>query len=473
MSFIPLSLLLLHTVSAAPALVARDVQCPAANGNIVNISGKSFAIECNIDTKGGDMPSPNGKYAVSMDACLQQCVDRSGCQSVAWYHNMCYLKGSIPDRTPKQDVWGGILQVAAPEIPATTAAPAPAVTSQLVAPPKEAAAQVSTVAPAATQAPSSSGGCARPAAKNISKRGIPFADGGVSSLFSNKISWGYNWESRPSAGFSSNMMYIPMLWGVKDQSKLARWNSDAQAAIAKGADAVLGYNEPDHGEQASTDAATAAATWKQYMEPLKCQARLGAPAVTNGGAPMGMTWLKGFLAACSDCTIDFVPIHWYDSATNIQYFKNYVTDAYKIGGNRPIWITEFGANGSDQEVAAFFQEVCFFELQSRRIANEIRFSHGSTARTLLNGTLISGLNQALAGCSMAMRSAPLDRRIKAHNGRLRSRSHDDSETCYSRDAGSQKTAWSLSFQSCTYFSPIFSDEVQYDPKAYPGNQVDQ
>jgi hypothetical protein len=34
-----------------------------------------------------------------------------------------------------------------------------------------------------------------------------------------------------------------------------------------------------------------------------------------------------------------------------------VQKAYAAGGNRPIWITEFGASGSDAEVESFFQAV--------------------------------------------------------------------------------------------------------------------
>jgi len=80
--------------------------------------------------------------------------------------------------------------------------------------------------------------------------------------------------------------------------------------------------------------------------------------VTNGGSPAGLTWLKDFLTACNgECDIDFVPIHWYDSATNYGYFKEYVQEAYIAGGNRSLWITEFGATGSTAEQVTFLQTV--------------------------------------------------------------------------------------------------------------------
>lgn len=93
------------------------------------------------------------------------------------------------------------------------------------------------------------------------------------------------------------------------------------------------------------------------MEPFAKQARLGAPAVTNGPAPGGLTYLSNFISSCTDCNIAFCPIHWYDSATNVAYFKSYVGDAITACGNKPIWITEFGASGSADQVATFLDTV--------------------------------------------------------------------------------------------------------------------
>jgi hypothetical protein len=85
--------------------------------------------------------------------------------------------------------------------------------------------------------------------------------------------------------------------------------------------------------------------------------KLGAPAVTNGGAPSGLTWLQKFLDACSDCQIDFIPIHWYGNWDNVEDFKNHATAAYQMTG-KPIWVTEFGVNnGNAQQIETFLQNV--------------------------------------------------------------------------------------------------------------------
>jgi Glycosyl hydrolase catalytic core len=193
------------------------------------------------------------------------------------------------------------------------------------------------------------------ATTEISKRGIAYNTASFASLFDQtKINWAYNW-GQTSDGLPDGFDYVPMLWGSKATST---WDQNVQTAIDSGSQYILGFNEPDNGGQANMDAGTAASLWRQYMEPYSCSAYLGAPAVTNGGPPMGLAWLKDFLGQCSDCTIDFVPIHWYDSATNIDYFKNYVQDAYTAGGQRPIWITEFGfVSGSEEDINNFFAEI--------------------------------------------------------------------------------------------------------------------
>ena len=60
------------------------------------------------------------------------------------------------------------------------------------------------------------------------------------------------------------------------------------------------------------------------MQPFAGGAKLGAPAVTNGGSPMGLTYLEYFIGNCTGYTIDFIPIHWYGQWWNIDYLYWYV-----------------------------------------------------------------------------------------------------------------------------------------------------
>lgn len=77
---------------------------------------------------------------------------------------------------------------------------------------------------------------------------------------------------------------------------------------------------------------------------------IGAPAVTNSGSS-GLTYLSYFLGNATQMglQIDFLNLHWYASPYNIDYFKQYVTQAYQQtgGSNYSVWVTEFGMDRSD------------------------------------------------------------------------------------------------------------------------------
>lgn len=106
---------------------------------------------------------------------------------------------------------------------------------------------------------------------------------------------------------------------------------------------------------------------------------------------MGLTWLSSFMAACTDCTIDFVCIHWYDSAENIAYFKSHVQDAYKAGGNRPLWITEFQAAGTVDQQNAFMKEVLPWLDASDMVERYSWFMANTNAGGLISGEGLSTL----------------------------------------------------------------------------------
>jgi len=190
------------------------------------------------------------------------------------------------------------------------------------------------------------------------KRGLAYNNADlVSALIqgSTTVSWAYNWGSS-SALIPSELEYVPMLWGL-GSDHTANWVSAANSAISSGSTHLLAFNEPDHEGQSNIDPATCAQGYLQHMQPFAGRAKLGAPAVTNGGGSMGLSYLRSFLSACQGCTIDFVPMHWYDDYSNVEYFKSHIEEAHAAAGGRPIWITEFGATGSEAEQAAFLEQV--------------------------------------------------------------------------------------------------------------------
>lgn len=114
----------------------------------------------------------------------------------------------------------------------------------------------------------------------------------------------YNWYSN-TTNKQTFTEYVPMLWGI-DSALTGIWNDDASSWIAAGSEHLLAFNEPENAGQSNISAAAAADAYRQYMEPFAGKAQLGAPGVSNDERD----WMKQFLGLCSDCTIDFVLIHW-------------------------------------------------------------------------------------------------------------------------------------------------------------------
>ncbi|TFK45938.1 hypothetical protein OE88DRAFT_1668575 [Heliocybe sulcata] len=183
------------------------------------------------------------------------------------------------------------------------------------------------------------------------KKGLGFNDVSATTSFGSSVSWAYNWDSQKSGNLPSGVEYVPMLWGTSSDHT-TNWNANANAAIAAGSTHLLGFNEPDLSSQSNISPQDAAAAWKQYMEPFAGKAKLVSPAVTNGGAPMGLAWMDEFMTACTGCTIDAIAIHIYDAASNVAYFQNYISS---VGTkyNKPVWVTEFGASGATSDQQTF------------------------------------------------------------------------------------------------------------------------
>ncbi|CAF0868505.1 unnamed protein product [Adineta steineri] len=127
---------------------------------------------------------------------------------------------------------------------------------------------------------------------------------------------------------------------------------------------VLGFNEPERGEQANTDPAWAARAWKQYIEPLSAHgARLGLPAIASTNE--GLNWMQQFLSELNKIggRIDFLALHWYGQGSD--NFINWITAARQRFGNRyPVWVTEFACTSWNPSQPVSQHEVNEFMRQS-------------------------------------------------------------------------------------------------------------
>jgi hypothetical protein len=195
------------------------------------------------------------------------------------------------------------------------------------------------------------------------KRGLAYNEPSLCKLFGDHYGFRYNWaqvEDEETAKFIP-MMHSPVQLGA------AEWLANVDRAVARGSQAVMGFNECDHAEQCNLSPEGACSAWKQYMNPIKTKypnVTIIGPSVTNGPAPMGLAWLSRFDAICPDADIDAYNIHFYDiyGPSTVERLKSHVEQAATYG--KKVWVTEFGLNpGAALEQARSFLEECIAYLE--------------------------------------------------------------------------------------------------------------
>ncbi|ORX97361.1 hypothetical protein BCR34DRAFT_607323 [Clohesyomyces aquaticus] len=185
-------------------------------------------------------------------------------------------------------------------------------------------------------------------------RGIPYNDPGLTRHFKadgSHISWAFNWDSDPY-GAETFSEFVPMLWS-DEADHTGKWFRNVDIAAYYGGTHKRRFLHVHRPRRRRLQEIHPPAP----LQILQQQSPHQRPSVTNGPAPMGLDYLRRFLSACSDCHIDWIVIHWYGDATNAADFKKHAQDAYEAGDHRPIWITEFGAFGEEEEVIEFMKDV--------------------------------------------------------------------------------------------------------------------
>jgi Glycosyl hydrolase catalytic core len=111
------------------------------------------------------------------------------------------------------------------------------------------------------------------------------------------VRWYYDWNIDQNS--SRDLEYVPIR-----QNRY--WPGLGQNWQTRGANHLLGYNEPDHADQANLTVDDAIYSWPDL---LATGLRVGAPAVSDGG----LSWLYSFIdqADAAGLRVDFVPVHYY------------------------------------------------------------------------------------------------------------------------------------------------------------------
>lgn len=195
-----------------------------------------------------------------------------------------------------------------------------------------------------TTAPASGGrtGAGGGAIANLGcKRGIAtnIAPG---AAFVPAVAWWYSWSAQASGG-NTGIEFVPMLWG----------SGSLNTPIPDAAKYLLAFNEPNFKVQANLTPAQAASNWptveiKAAGRPIVSPGMnyCGPAASCNGTDPY--QYLTDFFAACADCAVDYVAVHWYNC--DLPSLRDYLEPGNNLPGfeqfGRPIWLTEFSCDGN-------------------------------------------------------------------------------------------------------------------------------
>ena len=219
------------------------------------------------------------------------------------------------------------------------------------------------------------------------KRGIAYGHHSKADLtvLAPSVAWWYNWAYLPDEALRDgsykdlNIEYVPMTWNSSFDS------SQLQKEIPTGTYALLGFNEPNFGEQANMSAAESAAAWPQ-VEAIADERGLTlvSPAVNFCGGDCQETdpwkYLDDFFAACKDCRVDKVAFHIYvgcnqTGENKAQWLINHV-ESYKARFSQPLWLTEFACTDAKDEAEqiAFLKDALVYLEAEPRIERYAWFS---------------------------------------------------------------------------------------------------
>jgi hypothetical protein len=155
----------------------------------------------------------------------------------------------------------------------------------------------------------SDGGAGTSGEASNCKRGIA-ANVAPGAAFFPGVTWWYNWAIRaPSGAADSGIEFVPMIWD----------EATAGDDIPANSSFLLGFNEPNFFAQANLSAEQAASRWQDVEASARAA---GVPIVSPGMNFCGpedqchgtnpYRYLEDFFAACSDCQVDYVAVHWYN-----------------------------------------------------------------------------------------------------------------------------------------------------------------
>jgi len=178
-------------------------------------------------------------------------------------------------------------------------------------------------------------------------KGIAFTGSTCADIDRLGLSWFYDWGT--SSNCMTNAQFVPMIWGGWSA---ATDPTPPEKVAAAGHKIVLGFNEPDHADQANMTVSAALALWPAMNRPEFD--RVGSPAAASDG----QAWFEQFMKGVEQqgLRVDFIALHWYGwsagSCSSVDQLESYIHWAEQW--NKPLWLTEWSCRLQSADITRRF-----------------------------------------------------------------------------------------------------------------------
>jgi hypothetical protein len=200
------------------------------------------------------------------------------------------------------------------------------------------------------------------------------------------LSWFYAWSATNPCP-TATIEFVPQVWG--SWTKLT-WVPTPAKAVAKGAKALLGFNEPDGAGQANLTVDEAIALWPDMNLP---GVLIGSPAVAGQDS-----WLPNFMteAAAKNLRVDFIAVHWYGwdagSCNDTSALEGKIKWAEQW--HKPIWITEWSCRLQSVAVDQKFLGDALVMLRKHPLVVRYAWFLSRSTGDFVNAALLDGSGKA-------------------------------------------------------------------------------
>lgn len=200
--------------------------------------------------------------------------------------------------------------------------------------------------------------------------------------------WYYTWWH--GENHDPDIEFVPM---IKNRKDVEGGDALGKVKAMSGIQHLLGYNEPERGDQGNLTIDDAIKHWPKLQAIAEAKnIPLGSPAPSSDHK--GVQWLEEFMRRVKKekLRVDFIAVHWYRSRDAVD-FENFLKGLSR-SHRRPVWLTEFnGWSGGERENHDFLRQALRFLERDNAIERYAYFEPGKGKPHSLFGSEEDGLSR--------------------------------------------------------------------------------